>query len=146
MGGGGLIGASGAYLKHAFSGLEVVACYPTQSPALHACIEAGRVVEVPCGPTLSDATAGGVEDGAITVALCSEVIDRSVFVEEKAIAEGVRSIIETHGMLIEGAAGLAVAGFKALAADYRDKRVAIVLCGANIATTTLVDVLQGARQ
>ena len=146
VGGGGLIGATGAYLKHAFEGLEVIACYPTQSPALHACIEAGRVIDVPCGPTLSDATAGGVEEGALTVAICSDVIDRSVFIEEADIAEGVRTIVETHGMLVEGAAGLAVAGFKALEEDYRGKQVAVVLCGANIAPTTLVDVLKGAYE
>ena len=143
VGGGGLIGATGAYVKHAFDAVEVVACYPSRSPALHTCIEAGQVVEVVCGPTLSDATAGGVEDGAITLALCADIIDRSVFVEEDAIAAGVREIVEAHGMLVEGAAGLAVAAFRQVAEDYIGKRVAIVLCGANIAPETLVEVLRG---
>ncbi len=143
IGGGGLISGIGSYLKARAPGVEIIGCSPAASPAMHRCMEAGRIIDVPCRPTLSGATAGGVEPGSITFDLCREVIDHSVLVGEAEIARAMRDIIGTHHMLIEGAAGVAVAGFQKLADSYRDKTVAIVLCGANVSTSTLVKVLAG---
>ena len=35
-------------------------------------------------------------------------------------------------MVVEGAAGVALAAFQKTAADYTGKRVAIIICGGNI--------------
>ena len=77
VGGGGLISGIGSYLKSRRPNVEIIACSPSQSPAMHMCLAAGAIVDVPCGETLSDATAGGVEPGAVTFDLCQQVIDRS---------------------------------------------------------------------
>jgi threonine dehydratase len=132
VGGGGLISGIGAYLKARCPEVEIVACSPIQSPAMHACLEAGRIIEVPCGDTLSDATAGGVEPGAITFPLCQRVIDRSVLVDEAGIAAAMRRVHTELSLRIEGAAGVAVAAWEAEAAVYRDRRVGIIICGGNI--------------
>ena len=55
---------------------------------------AGSILELESLPTLSDATAGGVEADAITFGLCQSVIDRSILVEEAAIAEALRQQLE----------------------------------------------------
>ena len=143
IGGGGLISGIGAYLKAAKPSVEIVGCSPAASPAMHACLEAGRIIDVHCRDTLSDATAGGVEKGAITFDVCKQVVDTSLLVGEADIAEAVRWAVGSHHMLIEGAAGVAIAGFKQVAQDYADKNVAIILCGANIGLDTLRKVLQG---
>ena len=137
VGGGGLIGGVGAYLKGINPDIQVVACSPERSPALHACLEAGAQVEVPCASTLSDATAGGVEEEAVTVPLCLEVVDRSLLVSEEAIAEGVRYLLGTHHTMVEGAAGVVVAAWRQVAEQFADRRVALVLCGANISMASL---------
>ena len=141
VGGGGLIGGVGAYLKALNPDIEVVACSPERSPALHACLEARSQVEVPCHTTLSDATAGGVEQGAVTLPLCFEVVDRSLLVSEEDIREGVRYLLGTHHTMVEGAAGVAVAAWRQVAHAYQGKRVAIVLCGANISLDALKEML-----
>ena len=141
VGGGGLIGGVGAYLKGLNPHIEVVACSPERSPALHACLEAQAQVEVPCEATLSDATAGGVEEGAITLPLCFEVVDRSLLVSEDDIRHALRYLLGTHHTMVEGAAGVAIAGWQQVAETYRDKRVALVLCGANISLDVLKSVL-----
>ena len=64
VGGGGLISGIGAYLKEVSPRTEIVACSPSQSPAMHVCMEAKKTIDVPCYATLSDATAGGAEEGA----------------------------------------------------------------------------------
>ncbi len=141
LGGGGLISGVGSYLKARRPGIEVVACSPDQSPAMHACLEAGRILDVDCHATLSDATAGGVERGAITFDLCRQVIDRSILVTEDEIRESMRTCIAGKRMLIEGAAGVALAGFAQVAAEYRGRRAVVVLCGANIGLSKLQAVL-----
>lgn len=141
VGGGGLISGIGAYLKAVSPQTQVVACSPSQSPAMHACMEAKEVIDVPCHPTLSDATAGGVEKGAITLDLCCTHIDESILVEENEIKSAMLSVMNQHHMLIEGAAGVAVAAFLKVHENYRGKKVAILICGANIGTEKLRGVL-----
>jgi threonine dehydratase len=143
VGGGGLISGVGSYLKAVNPNIEVVACSPEASPAIHACLDAGQIIDVECHDTLSDATAGGVEPGSITFALCQQVVDRSLLVSEADIAAAVREIVSTHHMLIEGAAGVAVAGYRQVAAEFEGKNVAIILCGANIGMAKLQHILVG---
>jgi threonine dehydratase len=142
LGGGGMISGIGSYLKTVNPKIEVIACSPRQSPAMHECMVAGKCLDVPCHDTLSDATAGGVEDGSITVELCCKVVDRSILVEEEEIHQAMIEIISGHRMLIEGAAGTAVAGFRKVQREYADRNVAIVVCGANIGLEKLRKVLR----
>jgi threonine dehydratase len=132
VGGGGLIGGIGAHLKGASPDTEVVGCWPRNSPALYECMRAGRVIEVEEQPTLSVSTAGGLEEGAITLPLCREVIDRSVLVSEEEILDSLRKLHREDGQLVEGAAGVAVAAFRRVAAEYERRTVAILLCGGNV--------------
>src|SRR5581483_8125603 len=99
---------------------------------LSECMRAGRIVDVPEQPTLSESTAGGLEPGSVTLDLCRRVIDREVFVPEEAIAAAMRLVLHTEHWLIEGAAALAVAAFIQEAERYRNRRVAVILCGRNI--------------
>jgi threonine dehydratase len=141
LGGGGLIGGIGGYLKGAGRRVAIVACSPENSAVMHHSIAAGRVVAMESKPTLSDGTAGAVEPGTITLDLCRQVIDESVLVSEGEIAEAMRLVIGRHHTLIEGAAGVAVAGYLKLMDRFRGRRVAIVLCGANIALDRLRGIL-----
>jgi threonine dehydratase len=104
-------------------------------------VRAGRIVEMESAPTLSDGTAGGIEAGAITFEMCQALVDDYVLVGEEEIAAAIRTVIEAEHMLIEGAAGVAVAAYRKHRADFRGKNVAIVLCGANISLQTLKSIL-----
>src|SRR5262249_22612034 len=78
VGGGGLIGGIGAYVKRISPQTEIVGCWPENSRVLYECIQAGRIIDVPEQPTLSESTAGGLEPGSVTLKTCGSVIDRSV--------------------------------------------------------------------
>ncbi len=131
VGGGGLIGGIGAYLKQVSPQTEVVGCWPANSPALFECLRAGAIIDVPEQPTWSTSTAGGVEPGAITLELCKRVIGRKLLVSEAEIVEAARRLHREDGELVEGAAAVAVAAFLKSANDYEGKTVAILICGAN---------------
>jgi threonine dehydratase len=137
VGGGGLIGGIGAYLKAVSPRTEVVGCWPENSPVMHRCLQAGSIVEVAEEPTLSESTAGGLEPGSVTFDLCRSAIDRSVLVTENEILRAMRLILETEHWVIEGAAGVAVAGFLKEASRWRGKNVVIVICGRNVSAEVM---------
>ncbi len=145
LGGGGLISGVAGYLKSLDERVEIVACSSEHSKVMHESVAAGRVLELDSQPTLSDGTAGGVEQGAITLELCRRLVDRYLLVSEDDIRDAMRLIIGHHHVLIEGAAGVAVAGYlqdaEHRAEQLANRRVAIILCGANIAMPTLKGVL-----
>ncbi|MGB9121986.1 MAG: threonine/serine dehydratase [Candidatus Angelobacter sp.] len=137
VGGGGLIGGIGAYLKCASAQTEVVGCWPKNSPVLYQSIKAGRILEVAEQPTLSESTAGGLEPGSVTLEICSQVIDTSVLVSETEILDAMRKVRALKGWIIEGAAAVAVAAFLKTVDHYKRKKVAVVICGANVSEKVL---------
>jgi threonine dehydratase len=137
VGGGGLVGGIGAYIKIASPQTEIVGCWPENSPVLYESIKAGRILDVPEKPTLSESTAGGLEPGSVTLDVCARVIDRSVLVSEDGILHAMRKVRTLKGWMIEGAAAVAVAAFLREVHRYRGKRVAVVICGANVSPEVL---------
>jgi len=141
VGGGGLVSGIGTYLKTSLPDVEVVGCSPKNSAVMMASVEAGRVLELPSPPTLSDGTTGGIEPDAVTFELCSKVVDRWIDVTESEISSAIRLFLTEHRMVVEGAAGVALAAFQKTASDYAGKHVAILICGGNIGLDKLQSVL-----
>lgn len=132
VGGGGLAAGVAAWLKHARPGIRVIGCQPARSAVMARSIAAGELVDEPVRATLSDATAGGIEAGALTIPLCRELIDEWILVPEPALARAMRDLIELEHCLVEGAAALPLAALASRAAQFRGQRVALVLCGRNV--------------
>lgn len=141
VGGGGLAAGIAGYLKAIWPKVRIVGCLPEHSPVMAASVAAGQIVELESLPTLSDGTTGGIEPHAITFGLCQQLVDEYVLVSEAEIAAAMRLFIEAHHMLLEGAAGVAVAAFLKQQQAFRGQRVALIICGANISVETLKTVL-----
>lgn len=129
VGGGGLIGGTGAFLKAVKPSVQVIGCWPENSPVMWECMQAGRVVNVPERPTLSESTAGGLEPESVTLDVCRRVIDGAVFVSEEEIAAAMRRMLRAEHWLVEGAAAVAVASFEK---ERIGKTAAVILCGRNL--------------
>lgn len=142
LGGGGLISGIAGYLKAARPGVEIVACSPENSRVMMESVRAGRILELPSLPTLSEATAGGVEAGSITFETCRELVDDYVSVGEAEIAAELARFVRWRSMLIEGAAATALAGYRKLRDRFRGRHAVIVLCGGNIDPDRLLPVLR----
>lgn len=141
IGGGGLISGIAGYLKAVKPGIKIIGCLPENSPVMAESIKAGRIIEMESLPTLSDGSAGGIEPGAITFELCRQWVDDYVLVSEEEIKAAMRLVIESQHMLVEGAAGVAVAAYLKTAGSFRAQNVVIVICGANISLETLKSIL-----
>lgn len=132
VGGGGLVSGIAAYLKSVSPRTEIVGCWPRNSRVLYESIRAGRIIEFPEQPTVSDGTAGGIEPGSVTFPLTRALIDRRVLVWEREIWRAMRLLLEEERWLVEGAAGVALAGFLRERPAYARRNVAVILCGRNI--------------
>lgn len=142
VGGGGLISGIGSYLKTRCPGTEIIGCWPENAPAMHLCLKRGEIYDTPETDTLSDGSAGGVEEGSITFPLCQEVIDRHELVSESEIASAMRDVAANENYIIEGAAGVAVAAALKTASDYLGRNIAVVVCGRNVTLNTFRAALE----
>ena len=132
VGGGGLISGIATVLKKLSDKTQIIGCWQANATSMYTSLENGQIQEVAEQETLSDGTAGGVEPGAITFALCQQLIDQKVLVSEQEIKDAMRLIARTDRWMIEGAAGVALAAALKLAPRWQGKKVAVVLCGKNI--------------
>ena len=143
VGGGGLISGIATYLKATRPEVQIVGCAAENSAVMMRSVQAGRILDLPSSATLSDGTAGGVEDGAVTFELCTSFVDHWVDVSENEIADAMTFFLSEHRMAIEGAAGVAIAAYRKSCQRYAGKRVAIIVCGGNIELEKLQKVLAG---
>ncbi len=137
IGGGGLIAGIAGYIKAVSPDTKIIGCLPENSPVMAESIKAGKIIEMATAPTLSDATAGGIEEGAVTFDICKKYVDDYILVSEREIKEAIVTLIQTQHLLIEGAAGVALASFLKCANQFRGKNNVVVLSGANISLETL---------
>lgn len=142
VGGGGLISGTAAALKNINPQVKVIACSPENSAVMIESLKAGEILDLASKPTLSDGTAGGVEENAVTFELCQNLVDDLVLVSEDEIKASLRSFVETQHLLIEGAAAVVLAAFQKTQAQYKGKKIALVICGANISLDDLKNVLE----
>lgn len=133
VGGGGLISGIGSWLHIHSPDTEIIACQPENSPEMSLSMAAGKVVEAPdAKPTLSDGSAGPLEEDSITFGLCRTLIDRFILVSEQEIEEAIRMAWTNHQLVIEGSAGVAIAAAMKDKDRRSEDQCVVVLCGGNI--------------
>jgi len=141
IGGGGLISGIAGYLKSVSSKIKIIGCLPENSPVMAESIKADQIVEMETRPTLSDATAGGIEPGSITFDICRKFVDDYILVSEEEIKNAIINLIKTQHLLVEGAAGVALAALLKNQEQFINKNVIVILSGANISLETVKFIL-----
>jgi threonine dehydratase len=146
MGGGGLIGGIGAVMKSFSPHTRIIGCAAANSMALAASMKAGQVVEVNHLPTLADGVAGGMDEDSITLGLARTVVDEVVVCSEDEITAALARLAVEEHLLVEGAAGLALAGLLKQPDRYRGQVNVVILCGGNFNYDDLTAAIAAARQ
>ena len=132
IGGGGLISGIGAAIKHQCPGTKIWGVSAVNSAAFDEALKQGRVVETKHLPTLADAVAGGVDEHTITLGIAQQVVDKTLLCSEQDIERCFRTLAIDEGMIVEGAAALALAGYEQVRADLVGQTSVVLLCGGNI--------------
>jgi len=142
VGGGGLISGLGSALKRVSPRTSVIGVWPENSPYLLRAMEVGKLIDVEDSDTISDGTAGAIEPGAVTLDLALAVVDETLTVSELEIKAAMRHVAMAERWIIEGAAGVAVAGLLKSVKRDPGRRVAAVICGRNIELGRFLDAIQ----
>lgn len=137
VGGGGLIGGIAAVLKTRNPSIQVIGCQPANECLMARSVQAGRLIDTPRLPTISDGTVGQIEEGSITFELCRTLVDCYVTATEEQIAHALVRTLDTEHLLLEGSAALAIACYEQLREELAGSTVAILCCGGNIGANSL---------
>lgn len=142
IGGGGLISGIAGYLKSVSPHINIIGCLPKNSPVMSESIKAGRIIEMETQPTVSDATAGGIEPDTITFPLCQQFVDDYSLASEDEIKQAMLTLIKTQHLLAEGASGVALAAMLQNCRRLQHKNVVVVLSGGNVSLDVLKTILR----
>ena len=130
VGGGGLIAGAMGWLQGA---RKVVAVEPSTSCALNAALAAGEPVDVEVSGVAANAL-GARRIGSICFDLARSTGVQSVLVEDEAITDAQHALWHEARQLVEPAGATALAALMSGAyTPEPGERVAVLICGANIA-------------
>ncbi|MTI33566.1 threonine/serine dehydratase [Cytophagales bacterium RKSG123] len=141
IGGGGIISGISSYLKKYSPKTKIIGCQPENAREMVDSVAAGRIVEPNSKPTLSDATAGGIEEGAITFEIIKEYVDEFITLTEGEIRAAILFAIRNHSMLIEGASALTLASLLKSKKKWANKNVVCVVTGKKLSFDILRNLL-----
>ncbi|HCC70856.1 MAG TPA: serine/threonine dehydratase [Bacteroidales bacterium] len=140
VGGGGLISGLSIYFSNDDS-VNIIGCQPENASEMYDSVRLNKIVEPSTTPTISDATAGGIEDDALTYHICKKYIDGFELSSEEEIMKAIPFIIKYHQTLIEPSSALPVAALLNSNGKYKGKKVVLVLTGKKIDINLLKDIL-----
>ncbi len=138
VGGGGLIAGIATAAKALRPEVHVLGVESTNWSAMHQRLN-GLPVKVG-GDTIAEGIA--VRDvGERTLAICRRLVDEVLLVDEETIERAVVALIEIEKTVAEGAGAAALAALLQHPRRFAGKRVGIPVCGGNIDSRMLSEVL-----
>lgn len=143
VGGGGLIGGIGAYVKYLRPNIKIIGVEAEGSASMTAALAAGRRVKLDAKNIDQFADGTAVRQvGAETFRLAKENIDEMITVSIDEICAGIKDIFEDTRSISEPSGALAVAGMKQYIerSGRQNENYIAVVSGANMNFDRLRDV------
>jgi threonine dehydratase len=138
IGGGGLISGMATVARAADHAIEVVGVEAELFPSMYNRING---TSMPCaGDTLAEGIAVK-EPGGITAQLVRALVDEILLVSERYLEEAVSLLLQIEKTVVEGAGAAGLAALLAHPGRFAGRTVGVVLCGGNIDTRLLANVL-----
>ena len=129
VGGAGLLGGCGGYLRERARGVRIVGAQSEATAAMSKSWKADKIVEIDNLPTLADGLAGQIDDAALAIG--REALDDIVTVSEQELGRAMLWLLDNHGIRAEGSGAAGVASI--LAGRFKPQgKTAIVITGGNV--------------
>jgi len=138
IGGGGLISGMGTVAKAINPAIELIGVQAELYPSMYNRIKHTSL------PTEGDTLAEGIavkEPGALTQRFVEALVDDILLVGERRLEEAVSLLLQIEKTVAEGAGAAGLAALLAHPERFRGRTVGIVICGGNIDTRLLANVL-----
>ena len=138
IGGGGLISGVATAAKAIKPGIEVIGIEAELYPSMKNVIDGGN------GPIGGDTIAEGIavqEPGQLTRRIIKALVDDILLVGEKDLEHAVALLVAVEKTVVEGAGAAGLAALLADPARFAGRKIGTILCGGNIDTHLLANVL-----
>jgi threonine dehydratase len=138
IGGGGLISGCATVAKAIDPAIRVIGVQAELYPSMYAKL---RGLKLPCeGDTLAEGIAVK-QPGDITFGIVRELVDDVLLVAERDLERALSLLLQIEKTVVEGAGAAGLAAMLAHPAQFKGRTVGVVLCGGNIDTRLLANVL-----
>jgi threonine dehydratase len=138
IGGGGLLSGMGTAARALKPDIGLIGVQAELYPSMYALL---NNLQMPCeGDTLAEGIAVKIP-GAFTSEVIRELVDEIVLVNEAQLETAVSLLLQIEKTVAEGAGAAGLAAMMAYPEKFAGKNVGVVLCGGNIDTRLLANVL-----
>jgi len=138
IGGGGLLSGMGTAARALKPDIGLIGVQAELYPSMYALL---NNLQMPCeGDTLAEGIAVKMP-GAFTSKVIRELVDEIVLVNEAHLETAVSLLLQIEKTVVEGAGAAGLAAVMAHPEKFAEKNVGVVLCGGNIDTRLLANVL-----
>ncbi len=138
IGGGGLLSGMGTAARALKPDIGLIGVQAELYPSMYALL---NNLQMPCeGDTLAEGIAVKIP-GAFTSEVIRDLVDEIVLVSEAELETAVSLLLQIEKTVVEGAGAAGLAAVMANPKIFAGKNVGIVLCGGNIDTRLLANVL-----
>ena len=139
VGGGGLIAGIAVAVKAMRPQARIIGVEASDAASMSASLMAGRVMTLPRADTIADGIAVKTP-GAEAFAICRELVDEIVTVDDDEIAQTILFLLERCKVVTEGAGAVTVAAIMG-GKFHSAGKVAAVLSGGNIDVTVISNII-----
>ncbi|WP_414902545.1 threonine ammonia-lyase [Sphingomonas flavalba] len=138
IGGGGLFSGMGTAARGLNPAISLIGVQAELYPSMYARV---KQVDLPCeGDTLAEGIAVK-QPGALTSRFVEQLADDIVLVGERHLEKAVALLLQIEKTVVEGAGAAGLAALLAYPDRFAGRKIGIVLCGGNIDTRLLANVL-----
>lgn len=138
IGGGGLLSGMGTAARGIKPDIALIGVQAELFPSMYAKL---KHLDMPCG---GDTLAEGIavkEPGQFTSKVLARIVDDIVLVDEPALESAVALLLQIEKTVVEGAGAAGLAALMTHRERFAGRNIGIVLCGGNIDTRLLANVL-----
>jgi threonine dehydratase len=132
LGNGALLSGIGCWMKAHSPRTRIVGVCAAAAPSMEqSWRRGGTVVRTATANTIADGI-GVREPIADAVADVQECMDDCLIIGDRRIREAMRSLLHQSGLVVEASGAIGVAAAALMAKEWRNLRVATILCGGNL--------------
>jgi len=140
IGGGGLIAGVAVAAKSIHPKIKIIGVQSEASPAMHAALTAGKVIETPIQETIADGLAGRFVEEQMLQSVQNHV-DDVILTSEFSIKKAIKLIFEAEHFIVEGSAAVGIAAMLENKIEQSGKLV-FILTGRNMSKMLLQNLFK----
>jgi threonine dehydratase len=143
VGGGGMISGCAVAAKHLLPNITIIGVEAVGADSVIKSLEQNKIVTIPPPSTIADGIRT-TTPGTLTMPVIRKCVDKVVLIEDKDIIEAMKFAATRMKLVLEPTGATAMAAVMRGLIPSNLKRVGVVLCGGNVDTKFLAEILASA--